>query len=65
MIQEGLVPVSIGLIAASALILAQAADHNLIAWAVTLATAALAYFTRLNPLWLFAAGGLIGLLGYI
>jgi chromate transporter len=64
-IQEGLVPVSIGLIAASALILAQAADHNLIAWAVTLATAALAYFTRLNPLWLFAAGGLIGLLGYI
>jgi hypothetical protein len=30
-----------------------------------LATAALAYFTRLNPLWLFAAGGLIGLLGYI
>jgi chromate transporter len=64
-IQEGLVPVSIGLIAASALILAQAADHNFIAWAVTLTTAALAYFTRLNPLWLFAAGGLIGLLGYI
>jgi chromate transporter len=64
-IQHGLVPVSIGLIAASALILAQAANHNLIAWSVTLTTAALAYFTRLNPLWLFAAGGLIGLLGYI
>jgi len=64
-IQGGLVPVSIGLIGASALILAQAADHNLIAWVVTLATAAVAYFTRLNPLWLFLAAGLIGLLGYI
>jgi chromate transporter len=64
-VQNGLVPVSIGLIAASALILAQAADHNAIAWAVTIGTAVVAYFTRLNPLWLFAAAGLIGLAGFI
>jgi chromate transporter len=64
-IQSGLVPVSIGLLAASALILALAADHNWIAGAVTLATATLGYFTRLNPLWLFMAAGLIGVAGYI
>lgn len=64
-IQNGLVPVSIGLIAASALILALAADHNWVAGAVTVATAAFGYFTRLNPLWLFLVAGLIGLAGYI
>jgi chromate transporter len=64
-IQSGLVPVSIGLIAASALILALAADHNIVAGLVTIATAAVAYFTRLNPLWLFLAGASIGLAGYI
>jgi chromate transporter len=64
-IQTGLVPVSIGLIAASALIIAQAADHNVVAWAVTLVTAAIAYFTRFNPLWLFLAGGLIGFAGLL
>jgi chromate transporter len=57
--------VSIGLIAASALILALAADHNWIAGAVTIATAAVGYFTRVNPLWLFLAAALIGLAGYI
>jgi chromate transporter len=64
-IQSGLVPVSIGLLAASALILALAADHNWVAGAVTAATATFGYFTRLNPLWLFVAAGLIGLTGYI
>ncbi len=64
-IQSGLVPISIGLIAASALILALAADRNWVAGAVTFATAAFGYWTRLNPLWMFTAAGLIGLAGYI
>lgn len=64
-IQAGLVPVSIGLIAASALILAQAADRTAGAAAITAITAAVAYFTRLNPLWAFAAAGLAGLGGLI
>lgn len=64
-IQGGLVPVSIGLIAASAFILAVAADRNWIAAAVTVATATIGYFTRVNPLWLFLAAALIGLAGYI
>ena len=32
---------------------------------LSLATAAVAYFTRLNPLWLFAAAGALGYLGLI
>ena len=64
-IQSGLVPVSIGLIAASALILALAAGQSVIAGAITVATAIVGYFTRMNPLWLFLAAALIGLAGYI
>jgi chromate transporter len=64
-IQAGLVPVSIGLIAASALVLAWAADRSLGAAAITATTATTAYFTRINPLWAFAAAGLAGLTGLI
>jgi chromate transporter len=64
-IQAGLVPVSIGLIAASAYVLARAADHNWIAVLLTLATACFAYATKWNPLWMFAAAGLVGLAGWV
>jgi chromate transporter len=64
-VQAGLVPVSIGLIAASAWVLALAADRNLIAAGITLVTAAVGYFTRLNPLWIFLAAALVGLAGYL
>jgi len=64
-IQAALVPLSIGLMAASALVVAQAADRNWIAVVVTLAVAALAYATRLNPLYLLLAGGILGFAGLI
>ncbi|MBI4275450.1 MAG: chromate transporter [Rhizobiales bacterium] len=64
-IQAGLVPVSVGLVAASAFILARAADHNVVAFAITAATAAIGYFTRINPLWMFAAAAAIGLTGLV
>ncbi len=64
-IQAGLVPLSLGLIAASAFVLAPAADHSVVALAVTAATAVVAFATRLNPLWLFAVGGVLGLFGLI
>jgi chromate transporter len=63
--QAGLVPVSVGLFAAGAFIIARAADQNLVALGITLVTAAVAYFTRINPLWLFAAAGLLGYLGVV
>jgi chromate transporter len=64
-IQTALVPLSIGLMAASALIVAQAADRNWAAVALTLAVAVAAYATRLNPLWLLLAGGVLGFAGII
>lgn len=64
-IQAGLVPVSVGLVAASALVLTRTADHNVVAFAITAATALVAYFTRVNPLWMFAASGAIGLAGLL
>jgi chromate transporter len=65
MIQTALVPLSIGLMAASALIVAQTADRNWTAVALTLAVAAVAYATRLNPLYLLLAGGVLGFAGVI
>lgn len=64
-VQAGLVPVSLGLIGASAFVLARAADHNLVAALLTAATAAVGFATRINPLWLFAAGGVLGLTGLL
>jgi chromate transporter len=64
-IQAGLVPVSLGLIGASAFVLARSADHNVYAGALTAVTALVGFATRLNPLWLFAAGGLLGLTGWL
>jgi len=64
-VQAGLVPVSLGLIAASAFVVARAADHNAVAALITAATAAVAFATRVNPLWLFAAGGLLGFAGWL
>ena len=60
-VQAGLVPVSIGMIAAASLVLARAADRNWMAVLITLVTAAFAYWTRVHPLWMFAAAGLLGL----
>ncbi len=64
-VQAGLVPVALGLIAASAYVLVRAADHNIASFALTAATAALAYYTRLNPIWLFAAAGAAGAAGLV
>jgi chromate transporter len=64
-LQNGLIPVALGLIGASAFVIARTADHGAIAAVLTTATAIIAFATRLNPLWLFAAGGVIGLSGLV
>jgi chromate transporter len=64
-IQAALVPVSIGLIGASAVVVARAAAQSWIAVAVTGATALATYRMRMNPLWIFAAAALLGLGGLI
>ena len=64
-IQAGLVPVSLGLMAASAYVIARATDQSILAAVITVATAALAFFTRLNPLWMFLVAGALGLSGWL
>jgi chromate transporter len=64
-IQAALVPLSIGLMGASALVVAQAADRTWVAIAMTFAAAALAFATKLNPLWILLAGGCLGFTGLI
>jgi len=62
-IQAGLVPVTVGLIAASAFVIARAADRGLAGLAITATTFALVYWTRVPPLLAFAAAALLGLAG--
>jgi len=50
---------------ASGLILALAADRTWVGVLVTAVAAALAFATRLNPLWLLLAGGCLGFAGVI
>lgn len=64
-IQAGLVPLSLGMIAASAFVVARAADHTIVAGLISAAAAFVGFATRLNPLWIFAAGGVLGLFGLV
>lgn len=64
-ISAGLVPISVGLVGASAIVLTRAADHNWIAVLITAASAATAYWTRWNPLFVFAVAGALGLAGLV
>jgi chromate transporter len=49
-VKQGLAPVAIGLIMASGLVMARAADHDILTVVATLATGAIVYFTSINPL---------------
>ena len=64
-VQAALVPLSIGLMAASGLVLALTSDRTWGAALVTAVAAVLASLTRLNPLWLLLAGGILGFAGFI
>jgi chromate transporter len=59
----GLAPVTVGFVFSSAFVLVRAADKTWTLGLVTAATAAVAYFTRLNPLWCLLAAGALGLAG--
>jgi chromate transporter len=64
-LQAGLVPVALGLIAASAFVLARAADHNVYALLITAVTAVIVLTTRINPLWMFLAAAALGFAGLV
>jgi chromate transporter len=64
-VQAGLVPVTVGLIAAGAVIIASAADTNWRLAAITAVIAALHYATKLHPMWLLAIGAGCGAIGLV
>jgi chromate transporter len=64
-VTRGLVPVTIGLTASSAIVIATTADYGWVAAAITIATALTAYFVRVHPLWAFAVAALLGLSGLV
>lgn len=62
-VQAGLVPLAVGLVAASAALIAQASDTTAGLVAITAAGAGISLKTRVHPLWVLAGGGLAGLAG--
>jgi chromate transporter len=64
-VQMGLAPLTVGLVLAAAYLVTRGADRSLAAYAVTAASAALLLLTRVNPLWLLAAGAALGLAGLV
>jgi chromate transporter len=64
-VQAGVVPISVGLVGASAIVLTKAADHCWLAAIITVVTAAVMYWTRWNPLLLIGIAGLAGLTGLV
>ena len=60
LIQAGLTPVTVGLVASGAALLAMSTTHGAVTAGITLATAAVVLGTRLHPLWMLAAGAGVG-----
>lgn len=62
----GLVPISVGLVGATAIVLlTHVAIHSIAAGAIAAGTAAFAYWTRWNPLWLIGVAALAGFIGLV
>lgn len=64
-IQAGLMPVTVGFVTAASILLVRASDNTLVAYGITAATAAIAFATRLNPLWIFALAAAAGAAGLV
>jgi chromate transporter len=64
-VRRGLAPVTIGLVIAGGCVMARTGESGWASLAVTVAAVALMLATRINPLWLVAAGGALGGLGVL
>jgi chromate transporter len=63
--QAAMVPLSLGLIGASALVITQVVASSWAAAGLTAGTALLTYWVRMNPIWILLAAALLGLFGVI
>jgi chromate transporter len=64
-IEQGLAPVTVGLILASGYVLTRTTDHTWPAYALTGITLVLAMTTRLHPLWILGVAAALGAAGVI
>jgi chromate transporter len=64
-VQQGLAPVSMGLLFAAGLIIVRASDHGWTALLVTAVTTIVLVVTRVNPLLIMAGAGFLGWLGLV
>ncbi|OYX13846.1 MAG: hypothetical protein B7Z15_05925 [Rhizobiales bacterium 32-66-8] len=64
-IQRGFTALTIGIVLASAYILARTSNADWVAYAITAVAAVGTIATRLNPIWLIAIGALVGLAGLV
>ena len=64
-IQSGLVPLTVGLVAASATVLARTSDTGPVALVLTLGTAAAILGSRIHPLVFMGLGAVLGLAGLV
>ena len=62
-IRKGLAPVTVGLLVSAAYVFARETDVNLSRALCTVVCAAVAYRSKLNPMYLVAASALLGLTG--
>ena len=63
--EKGLAPVSLGLLFSSGLTVVRSADHSLVAYAISAVTLVVLLRTKLSPLIVMAAAGVIGALGWV
>ena len=64
-VEKGFAPLTVGLILATSLVMSRAADHDWRAYTVTAVCTVIFMLTKLNPLIVVAAAGLVGYLGFI
>ena len=64
-IRRGFAPITLGLILSSGWILVNSVNHDWRGYVLTGMTALLVIRTRLNPLWLIAAGAIAGVTGIV
>jgi chromate transporter len=64
-IEKGFSPLTVGLVLASGVVMSQAADHDWRAYILTGVCTAIFVFTKVNPLVVVAAAGVLGWLGLV
>jgi len=64
-VSGGLIPVTLGLTAASGVVVAKASDQSWMAIAITVATAIVCYRVRVHPLLMFAIAAVLGAFGLV